>query len=50
MLELVRGGIYLNPMGTKLYLSMFHSDEVLQRFGEEFQGALIATSNLGDHL
>lgn len=48
MLELVRRGIYLNPMGTKLYLSLFHSDDVLQRFGAEFQRALIATSNPGN--
>lgn len=32
MLELVRNGIFLNPMGTKLYLSLMHGPEELQRF------------------
>jgi glutamate-1-semialdehyde 2,1-aminomutase len=38
MLELLRAGVFLNPMGTKLYLSLAHEEKVLQqtmaRFGE----------------
>jgi glutamate-1-semialdehyde 2,1-aminomutase len=38
MLELLRAGVFLNPMGTKLYLSLAHDEKVLQqtmaRFGE----------------
>lgn len=32
MLELVRNGIFLNPMGTKLYLSMTHGQAELDGF------------------
>ena len=31
VLELFRNGIFLNPMGTKLYLSLAHTDEDLQK-------------------
>ena len=38
MLDLFRRGIFLNPMGTKLYLSLAHDervcDQFLIRFGE----------------
>jgi glutamate-1-semialdehyde 2,1-aminomutase len=42
-LELVRRGIYLNPMGTKMYLSLAHTDQFLGRFAEVFAGSLMAT-------
>ena len=38
MLELLRRGVFLNPMGTKLYLSLAHDDSVM----EEFAGRLVA--------
>jgi glutamate-1-semialdehyde 2,1-aminomutase len=47
MLELVRRGIYLNPMGTKLYLSLAHSDEFFSRFAEVLEGSLVATRARG---
>jgi len=31
VLELFKNGIFLNPMGTKLYLSLAHTDEDLQK-------------------
>ena len=31
VLELFRNGIFLNPMGTKLYLSLAHTDEDIQK-------------------
>ncbi len=38
MLGLFRRGVFLNPMGTKLYLSLAHDeaacDDFLERFGE----------------
>ncbi len=44
MLELFRRGIFLNPMGTKLYLSLAHDeaicDEFLGRFDEALGAAL----------
>ena len=33
-LELFRKGVFLNPMGTKLYLSLAHSDEDIERILE----------------
>jgi glutamate-1-semialdehyde aminotransferase len=44
MLELLARGIFLNPMGTKLYLSLDHSESVLTRFMEAFAEALQALS------
>ena len=43
MLELLSRGIFLNPMGTKLYLSLEHSEPELERFLEIFADALPAT-------
>lgn len=43
MLELLDRGIFLNPMGTKLYLSMDHSQDLLDRFFEAFAEALPAS-------
>ena len=46
MLELLARGIFLNPMGTKLYLSLDHSESILARFMEAFAEALQASSTL----
>jgi glutamate-1-semialdehyde 2,1-aminomutase len=43
MLELLRLGIFLNPMGTKLYLSLAHREEDLQEFLGSFAEALALT-------
>ncbi len=43
MLELVRQGVFLNPMGTKLYLSLAHDTAALGAFAERFGRALEAT-------
>ena len=40
VLELFKNGIFLNPMGTKLYLSLAHTDEDLQRMLEISRDAL----------
>jgi glutamate-1-semialdehyde 2,1-aminomutase len=39
-LELFKNGIFLNPMGTKLYLSLAHTDEDLQKMLEIGQQVL----------
>jgi glutamate-1-semialdehyde 2,1-aminomutase len=44
MLELLRRGVFLNPMGTKLYLSIAHDDQLLQEFGERLVDSLRATA------
>ncbi|MBN9689926.1 MAG: aminotransferase class III-fold pyridoxal phosphate-dependent enzyme [Verrucomicrobia bacterium] len=44
MLELLRRGVFLNPMGTKLYLSLAHDDRLLQEFGERLVDSLRATA------
>ena len=43
MLELLRRGVFLNPMGTKLYLSLAHSESVIEDFASRFSAALEAT-------
>jgi glutamate-1-semialdehyde 2,1-aminomutase len=43
MLELLRSGVFLNPMGTKLYLSLAHDDAALEEFAERLRAALKAT-------
>lgn len=40
---LLRGGVFLNPMGTKLYLSLAHDDAVIDEFGARLADALRAT-------
>jgi glutamate-1-semialdehyde 2,1-aminomutase len=40
MLELFRRGVFLNPMGTKLYLSLAHDEGVCDDFLERFRAAL----------
>lgn len=41
MLELFRSGVYLNPMSTKLYLSLAHDESALETFAGCFQKALV---------
>lgn len=43
MLALVRNGIFLNPMGTKLYLSIAHESTDLDEFDAAFRQALRET-------
>jgi glutamate-1-semialdehyde 2,1-aminomutase len=43
MLELLRSGVFLNPMGTKLYLSLAHDDAGIDEFVERFTQALRKT-------
>ena len=43
MLELLRRGVFLNPMGTKLYLSLAHGESVIEDFAKRFAAALEAT-------
>jgi glutamate-1-semialdehyde 2,1-aminomutase len=45
MLELLARGIFLNPMGTKLYLSLDHSETILNRFMDAFAEALPASAS-----
>ena len=40
MLALLRDGVFLNPMGTKLYLSISHGVEEIDAFGGHFAAAL----------
>ena len=42
MLALFRRKVFLNPMGTKLYLSVAHSQDVCDRFLDRFADALQA--------
>ena len=43
MLELLRRGVFLNPMGTKLYLSLAHTESTIEEFANRFSAALEAT-------
>ena len=43
MLALLRAGVFLNPMGTKLYLSLAHDSKAIEEFVGHFAGALTAT-------
>lgn len=43
MLTLLRAGVFLNPMGTKLYLSLAHDAAAIEEFGQRFAAALDAT-------
>ncbi len=43
MLALLERDVFLNPMGTKLYLSLAHDDAALRSFAERFSDALVAT-------
>lgn len=42
MLQLLREGVFLNPMGTKLYLSLAHDEQSIERFATAFRSALMA--------
>ncbi|MDX1528857.1 MAG: hypothetical protein R3337_09535, partial [Gammaproteobacteria bacterium] len=44
MLALFERGVFLNPMGTKLYLSLAHTRERCDEFLERFEEALIEVS------
>lgn len=44
MLALFQRGIFLNPMGTKLYLSLAHTRDVCDQFLERFEDALQAVT------
>ena len=46
MLELLRLGVFLNPMGTKLYLSLVHSENEIEELTTHFATALRATSSI----
>ncbi len=43
MLQLFASGIFLNPMGTKLYLSLAHGEADCDRFLDHFDRALAAS-------
>lgn len=43
MLELLRRGVFLNPMGTKLYLSIAHTTADIEAFTQRLTDALLAT-------
>jgi glutamate-1-semialdehyde 2,1-aminomutase len=44
MLALLRAGVFLNPMGTKLYLSLAHDAKAIEEFIGHFADALAVTS------
>jgi len=43
MIELLKSGVFLNPMGTKLYLSLAHENAAVEEFIEHFRNALVKT-------
>ena len=43
MFELLRRGVFLNPMGTKLYLSLAHTEADLDEFTAHFAAVLQST-------
>lgn len=43
MLKMIRNGIFLNPMGTKLYLSISHGDKEIDELSTKFSAALKTT-------
>jgi len=43
MLELLRRGVFLNPMGTKLYLSVAHGESDIDELASHFAAALQIT-------
>lgn len=47
MLELIRRGVFLNPMGTKLYLSLAHDEAAIDGFAQRLADALTATKRWG---
>jgi glutamate-1-semialdehyde 2,1-aminomutase len=49
MLELLEAGVFLNPMGTKLYLSLAHDENTVMEFINYFDQALTATREAPRH-
>jgi glutamate-1-semialdehyde 2,1-aminomutase len=47
MLELLARGVFLNPMGTKFYLSLAHTDADIEDFVTRFAEAVRVTSPTG---
>jgi glutamate-1-semialdehyde 2,1-aminomutase len=47
MLALLKAGVFLNPMGTKLYLSLAHDAKAIEEFVGHFSDALAATRKAG---
>lgn len=45
MLELFRRGVFLNPMGTKLYLSLAHNESICDAMLDQLGGALSSVAN-----
>ena len=45
MIELLKSGVFLNPMGTKLYLSLAHENAAVEEFIEHFRNALLKTGS-----
>ena len=43
MLKLFESGVFLNPMGTKLYLSLAHDETICDQFLDRFSDALSVT-------
>jgi glutamate-1-semialdehyde 2,1-aminomutase len=43
MLEMLRLGVFLNPMGTKLYLSLAHGEKEIAELATHFAAALQST-------
>ena len=42
MLQLIKEGVFLNPMGTKMYLSLSHGIKEMEEFSDKFYSALKA--------
>ena len=49
MLALFERGIFLNPMGTKLYLSLAHTESHCKAFLEHFDAVLEALQGVPAH-
>ena len=46
MLALLERDVFLNPMGTKLYVSLAHDEAAVRSFAERFSSAVDATRSL----
>ncbi|MBI1840766.1 MAG: aminotransferase class III-fold pyridoxal phosphate-dependent enzyme [Verrucomicrobia bacterium] len=49
MLQLLRQGVFLNPMGTKLYLSLAHGEAEIEAFCDQLARALTVIQRAGAH-
>ena len=47
MLALFERGVFLNPMGTKLYLSVAHDEAVCDTFRDRLDDALASLASSG---